>query len=98
MWNTKYGMIGGMMGGYRSVGAPTADMPINEDNTKRIGQQYLDRYFTGATIKGVDKFYGYYTLDFQKDGKIQRMFSVNGYTGEVRYHLWHGTFIGEKEF
>jgi hypothetical protein len=107
MWNTKYGgmmgqmgggmMGGGMMGGQQR-GAPTANMPISEDEAKKVGQQYLDRYFPGSTIEGVTKFYGYYTFDFEKDGKIQGMFSVNGYTGQTWYHGWHGMFIGEKEF
>lgn len=107
MWNTKYGgmmgqmgggmMRGGMMGGQQGR-TPTANMPVNEDEAKNIGQQYLDRYFPGATIEGVNKFYGYYTFDFEKDGKIQGMFSVNGYTGQTWYHGWHGVFIEEKEF
>ena len=111
MWNTKYGgmmgqmgggmmgggmMGGGMMGGQQK-GVPTANMPIGEDEAKKIGQQYLDRYFPGSTVEGVTKFYGYYTFDFEKDGKIQGMISVNGYTGQTWYHGWHGTFITEKE-
>jgi hypothetical protein len=89
-------MGGGMMGQYQ--GSPTANMPINDDEARRIGQQYLDRYFPGATIEMTTKFYGYYTFDFEKDGKIQGMFSVNGYTGQTWYHGWHGTFIREEEF
>jgi hypothetical protein len=26
------------------------------------------------------------------------MLSVNGYTGQIWYHTWHGNFISEKEF
>ena len=107
MWNTKYGgmmgqMGGGMMGGGMVGGqqgrTPTADMPVNENEAKKTGQQYLDQYFPGATIEGTNKFYGYYTFDFEKDGKIQGMLSVNGYTGQTWYHGWHGSFIDEKEF
>ena len=108
MWNTKYGGMMGQMGGGGTMGGgmmggqqgrvPTANMPVNEDEAKKIGQQYLDRYFAGAIIEGVNKFYGYYTFDFEKDGKIQGMFSVNGYTGQTWYHGWHGVFIEEKEF
>ena len=86
-----------MMGGQQGR-TPTADMPIGEGEAKTIGQQYLDRYFPGATIEGVNRFYGYYTFDFEKDGKIQGMFSVNGYTGQTWYHGWHGAFIDENEF
>ncbi len=40
-------------------------------------------------------FYGYYTLDFSRDGKVVGMLSVNGYTGEVWLHTWHGDFVKE---
>ena len=29
--------------------------------------------------------------------EIEGVLSVNGYTGEVWYHTWHGPFIGMKE-
>lgn len=44
------------------------------------------------------KFYGYHTFDFGRDGKIIGMFSVNGYSGQVWYHGWHGVFIGMEEY
>ncbi|MCW3975345.1 MAG: hypothetical protein NWE86_03775 [Candidatus Bathyarchaeota archaeon] len=107
MWNTKYGgmmchmsgdmMGGGMMGG-QYEGIPTADMPIGEDEGRRIGQQYLDEYLSGATIEESTTFYGYYTFDFGKDGEIYGMFSVNGYNGQIWYHGWHGPFIGMEEY
>lgn len=31
------------------------------------------------------------------DRKITGMLSVNGYTGQVWYHTWHGTFIASSE-
>jgi hypothetical protein len=37
-------------------------------------------------------------MDFLKDGKVAGMLSVNGYTGQVWYHTWHGNFISEREF
>ena len=43
------------------------------------------------------QFYGYYTLDFEKDGQVIGMLSVNGYNGQVFLHTWHGTFIEEAE-
>ena len=43
------------------------------------------------------QFYGYYTLDFSKDGKIVGMLSVNGYSGQIFLHTWHGTFIEEAQ-
>ncbi|MBI1742731.1 hypothetical protein HYR54_06645 [Candidatus Acetothermia bacterium] len=45
----------------------------------------------------VRKFYGYYTLDLLKDGKLAGLLSVNGYTGQVWHHAWNGNFVGMKE-
>jgi ABC-type glycerol-3-phosphate transport system substrate-binding protein len=44
-------------------------------------------------VKDADAFYGYYTLEVNKDGKIYGMLSVNANTGAVWYHTWHGTFL-----
>ncbi len=41
-------------------------------------------------------FYGYFTFDFERNGKAVGMASVNAFTGQVWYHTWHGTFIREK--
>jgi hypothetical protein len=41
---------------------------------------------------------GYFTMDFLKDGMPAGMLSVNGATGQVWYHTWHGAFIGEQTF
>jgi len=49
-------------------------------------------------VEEADRFYGYYTLHVLKDGQIYGMLSVNGYTGQVWYHSWHGPFLGMKEF
>ena len=42
------------------------------------------------------QFYGYYTLDFERDGTMVGMLSVNGFSGQVFLHAWHGTFIEEQ--
>jgi hypothetical protein len=104
MWNTKYGHMAGWgtMGGrprsfqpYR--GAPTADMPVTENEAKQIAQDYLAAYLSGSSIEDPDTFYGYYTIHVLKDGKVYGMLSVNGYTGQVWYHTWHGAFVQMKE-
>ena len=96
-WNTKYGMMGGgMMGSQR--GAPTADMPVTKDQAAKIAENYLKSNLPGASIEDPDVFYGYYTIHILKDGKIYGMLSVNGYSGQVWYHSWHGQFIQMKEF
>jgi hypothetical protein len=95
MWNTKYGMMNGMMGTYR--GTPTATMPITIDQAKTIAQQYLNTSLPGATVGDVTPFYGYYHVDVLSAGNTYGMLSVNGYTGQVWYHTWHGNFIQQVE-
>jgi hypothetical protein len=104
MWNTKYGMVsggmmgaGGMMGGYGYgyTGTPTAVMPVNVTQAKDNAQQFLSTSYPGATIGDVTTFYGHYTLEVLSAGTPYGMLSVNGYTGQVWYHTWHGTFTQE---
>jgi hypothetical protein len=97
MWNTKYSMMRGMMGSRSQAGA-SSEMQVSEQGAKSIAESYLSQNFPGAHVEGVTRFYGYYTIDFEKDGKIIGMLSVNGFTGEVWYHSWHGYFIQEKDF
>lgn len=96
MWNTKYGMMGGMMG--RSPGTPTTDMPVSAQNASQYAQEWLDLNNPGAKVEDPDTFYGYYTIDVSKDGSTYGMLSVNGYTGSVWYHTWHGKFMGTVEY
>jgi hypothetical protein len=96
MWNTKYGMMnGGMMGWFS--GTPTTAMPITIDQAKANAQQYLSAYIAGTTVGDVDTFYGYYHIDVLSAGNTYGMLSVNGYTGQVWYHNWHGTFVQQVE-
>ena len=96
MWNSKYGMMGRMFGSQYSQAIPT--MPVSAAQAQTLAQQYLDANFSGLTAAEAETFYGYYTLHTLKDGRIEGMLSVNGYTGAVWYHTWHGQFIGIKEF
>ena len=96
MWNTKYGMMsGGMMGWLR--GTPTTAMTVTVDQAKANAQQYLNVNYPGTTVGGVDTFYGYYHIDVLSSGNTYGMLSVNGYTGQVWYHTWHGAFIQAVE-
>jgi len=63
---------------------------------KTFAQTFLNGYLAGTTPASPETFYGYYTLDIMKGGGIYGMLSVNGYTGQVWYHSWHGQYIGEK--
>jgi len=97
MWNSKYGMMSRMMGNYYN-GSPTASMPVTSKQALESAQKWLDVNLPGVGVAEAETFYGYYTLHTLKDGRIQGMLSVNGYTGAVWYHTWHGQFIGIKEF
>ena len=101
MWNLKYGGTNhqNMMGGWDST-APTdlsVDMSISPELAVELAKKYLDANITGATATTPTQFYGYYTIDFEKDGKVAGMLSVNGYSGQVFLHTWHGAFIEEVE-
>jgi hypothetical protein len=83
MWNTRYGMMSGFMWG---TPYPSSPMTVTADEATKDGQQFIDQ------------FYGYYTLHVFQNGQIYGMLSVNGYTGQVWYHSWHGRFLDMKEF
>ncbi len=106
MWNQKYGVLThyGMMGrrGVWRGSTPvipdvSAEMPVSEEQAKETAQKFLDGYLPGAKVEKVTRFYGYYTIDYAKDGQIAGMLSVNGYTSQVLPHVWHGKFIEEWE-
>ncbi len=99
MWNLKYGSVGMMGHGYRNTPPESVDAEMSVTATQAVekAQAYLDDEIKGATIEGDPVvFYGYYSLDFEKDGKIAGMLSVNGFTGQVWLHTWHGNFIEES--
>ncbi len=95
MWNTKYGAMSGMMWG---VSGTSTAMTVTEEQAKKYAQDFLSGYLPGSDMEEADQFYGYYTIHILKDGKIYGMLSVNGYTGQVWYHSWHGQFIDMREF
>jgi len=101
------GMMSGMMGGNGTMmsgwditfpAEASTEMTVSSQQAIEYGQKYLDANLSGATAATDPiQFYGYYTLDFEKDGKVSGMLSVNGYSGQVFLHTWHGTFIEESE-
>ncbi|HUX40045.1 MAG TPA: hypothetical protein VMV83_02670 [Rectinemataceae bacterium] len=96
MWNLKYGM---MARGATPTDSRKISMPVTIAQADADAQKYLDSYNQGYNSEiGGDSFYGYYTIHVLKDGKIIGMLGVNGYTGQVWYHGWHGTYFGMKSF
>ena len=100
MWNTRYGMMpGGMMGGIMGgadlgTGGPTT---VSSQQAQDMAQAWLDANQPGTKARTPDPFYGYYTVDFERAGSLVGMVSVNGYSGQVWYHTWHGSFIQTKD-
>ncbi len=92
MWNTKYSHMGGWGGSQGGSTSVTAEKALD------LAQEWLDQYLPGtSTAEKADTFYGYYTIHVLKDGQVYGMLSVNGYTGQVWYHTWHGNFVEMKE-
>jgi hypothetical protein len=84
MWNAKYGPMS-----WRNK-TPDA-MTVSVPQAREIAQKYLDGIGTGFTVEEKpDEFYGYYTAHILKADKTVGMLSVNGYTGQVWFHSWHG--------
>ncbi len=97
MWNNKYSPMARMMGGFW-FNAPSAPMPITMAQAHDYAAQFLKTYLPNTTVEDQgDTFYGYYNFDVLQDGRTYGMLSVNGYSGAVWYHTWHGDFIGKKE-
>ena len=111
MWNLKYGGVNhaGMMGGRRGMmggngfsstpSTVSASMPLSSTQALQAAQKYLDANQPGAqTATDADPFYGYYTIDILRDAKIVGMLSVNGFSGQVFLHTWHGTFVATQDY
>jgi hypothetical protein len=93
---------GGMMDAYDGNSTPSAgssaEMSVTAEQAVQYAQKYLDANITGATAANDPmQFYGYYTLDYTRNGKVAGMLSVNGFTGQAFLHTWHGTFIEEAQ-
>jgi len=87
--------MGGMMGVYRQT--RSGNMTVSAEQAKALAQQYLDGNFAGETAGDADTYYGYYNIDVLKGGNPFGMLSVNGYSGQVWYHSWHGAYIQTVE-
>jgi hypothetical protein len=75
----------------------SAEMTVTPKQALEYAQKFLDENVSGALATSPIQFYGYYTLDFEKDGEVAGMLSINGSSGQVFLHTWHGTFIEEAE-
>ena len=86
MWNEKYGMMGQ---------SQTTQMLVTSEQALKIAQEFLDVVYPGTEADEIVAYYGYYTIMTTMEGKHYGMLSINGYSGDVWYHTWHGMFISE---
>ena len=100
MWNLRYspmadgGMMGMMSGFADRTAANDTAMPLSAAEAVVVAQRYLDAQLPGTRVEAeADRFYGYYTLHILSAEETIGMLSVNGYTGEVFLHSWHGDFV-----
>ncbi len=96
MWNAKYPVMGGGMMG-RSGFSGSGLVTLTAQQAQGIAQQWLDTNQAGTSAKSPDPFYGYYTVDFERGGTLVGMLSVNGSSGQVWYHTWHGSFVQARD-
>ena len=68
-------------------------MPITSAQATQIARQYLKNQGLPLTLGTPSRFYGYYTVTTLRGSEIDGLVSINGYTGDVWYHAWHGPFI-----
>jgi len=90
------GMMGMMGSGSVNDKATTADMTIKSADAGSRAQKYADVQFPGSKVSNPDMFYGYYTVDIVKDGRVLALLSVNGYSGQVWVQAWPGSYLGGK--
>lgn len=96
MWNLHYGMMHDHMDFSSNNANYGQTMPVSSDQAHQLAQAFLDTTSPGTKIsEDATVFYGYYTMDFSRDGNEVGMLSVNGYTGQVWLHTWHGGFVKE---
>ncbi len=84
MWNSKYGMMGN---------SQTSEMTVTSEQALKTAQDFLDIVYPGTEADEIVPFYGYHTIMTTLEGEHYGMLSVNGFSGDVWYHTWHGMFL-----
>ncbi len=99
MWNLKYSsMHGGGMMGNASNWDGIGEMSVSPEEAVELAQAYLDRSSSGLSAdEHADLFYGYYTIHTLGDGEVVGMLSVDGDSGQVFPHTWHGDLLAMSE-
>lgn len=94
------GMMGsGMMGGLGAWYGDGAGKVSSVAQAAKVANSWLAEFRAGEIAETDGRaFPGYFTLDTTRNGKTVGMLSVNGSTGAVWYHGWHGVFLAERSF
>lgn len=87
MWNTRIGMMRVGNGRGRHLDAAQAG---------ETATTWLRENKPGTTVRSIDTYPGYLTLDVQRNGAVVGMMSVDD-SGAVWYHTWHGAFIAMQD-
>ncbi|MFV1948803.1 MAG: hypothetical protein ACC633_02595 [Anaerolineales bacterium] len=89
-----YGMMDGWFSDSYSSEDITAEFRVAPAEAFDLARDFLNRVDPGVEVSDeITMFYGYYTIDTERDGEIVGMVSVNGFTGQVFPHTWHGDFF-----
>jgi len=91
MWNTKYGRRAMM-----DVEIP--ENTLTMEAAAAQAQQVLKEESADLSIDpaGV-AFHGYYTYEYQVEGKTAGLISVNAEDGDYWFHNWLGNFISRED-
>src|SRR5215213_2049048 len=63
-----------------SRGTTVGKMTVSPERARKIADAYLSRVSPGTKAERPERFYGYYTVDTEKDSKTSGMLSVNDYS------------------
>jgi hypothetical protein len=76
----------------------SAEMPLSAEQAIEAAQKYLDINYPGATAGSAAlQFYGYYSIDFSKDGNVVGKLHINGYNGQVAGHPWRADLVEQPQ-
>jgi len=88
MWNSRFGMM-------RTDAGVTGS--VDSAKAREIATSWLAANRAGTTVRTIDAYPGYFTVDVQRNGAVTGMMSVSSTTGAVWYHTWHGAFVAMQD-
>lgn len=89
VWNTTWGV--------HPIRAEAGEAAVTPQRARAAAQAWLDTNVRGATPHQPDAFPGYFTLDYDVDGRVAGMLSVRATDASIWPHTWHGSFIAEDD-